>query len=856
MKEYNPQKIEKKWQRIWEMSGLYKAKDFAKKPKKYILVEFPYPSGSGLHVGHARSYSALDAIARKKRMEGYNVLFPFGWDAFGLPTENYAIKTGIHPRQATDRNIKTYKQQIKSLGLSVDWSREIDTTDPKYYKWTQWIFLKFFEKGLAYQAEMPINWCPSCKIGLANEEVVDGRCERCGATTEKRQIKQWLLKITAYADKLLKGLEEVDYLEKIKAQQVNWIGKSEGTEVKFSVVILSEAKNLAIEDSKNSMRFFGPRPQDDNKIVIFTTRVDTIFGVTALVLAPEHPLIKNLKSLIRNYEEVEKYIKATKKKSDLERTSETKERTGVELKGVFAINPANNEKLPVWIADYVLAHYGGGAVMMVPAHDKRDWDFARKHNLKIKEVIVAKKIHPVSPLKNEGENEGESEDSNNEGAYVEYGRLVNSGQFSGLTSEEAIKKITKWLEEKGVGKKKIEYKLRDWIFSRQHYWGEPIPIIHCPKCGSVPVPEKDLPVKLPYVKNYQPTNTGESPLATIKDWVKVKCPKCSGSAKRETDTMPNWAGSSWYFLRYCDPQNNKAFADYKKLKYWLPVDLYNGGMEHTTLHLLYSRFWHKFLYDLKLVPTPEPYARRRSHGMVLAENGQKMSKSRGNVINPDEIIKIYGADTLRIYEMFMGPFDQAISWSQHGLVGCHRFLSKVWNLFQNSHQFVEVRPRQTRGIESKLHQLIKKVNDDLEEMKFNTAIAFFMEFVNFWQQSNQALSKKEAEIFLKLLSPFAPHLAEELWEKLGSFPSADKHKKSIFYEKWPKYDPKLIKEESFELVVQINGRVRDTISAPIDILEEDAQKLALNSEKIRKWLENKPVKKVIFVRNRLINLII
>jgi len=732
MKEYNPKKIESKWQKKWEKSDLYKAKDFAKKPKKYILVEFPYPSGSGLHVGHARSYSALDAIARKKRMEGYNVLFPFGWDAFGLPTENYAIKTGIHPRQATDENIKTYKRQIKSLGLSVDWNREIDTTDPKYYKWTQWMFLKFFEKGLAYQAEMPINWCPSCKIGLANEEVVDGKCERCGAVTQKRQIRQWLLKITAYADKLLKGLEEVDYLEKIKAQQINWIGKSEGTEVKFS--ILGE-------------RFSQKENRSPAIVSVFTTRVDTIFGVTALVLAPEHQSIRNWELGIGNWDEVKKYIEQTKRKSDLERTSETKERTGIELKGIFAVNPANNEKVPVWISDYVLAHYGGGAVMMVPAHDKRDWDFSDAHNLPKKCVIYPRTVWGIDrdfdPLQKKKVFEEEerkidlrfSEILAGNEAYTEYGRLLDSGEFTNLESEEAIAKITNWLEERGLGKKKVEYKLRDWIFSRQHYWGEPIPIIHCEKCGStsspqaVPVPEKDLPVKLPYVKNYQPTDTGESPLATIKEWVNVKCPKCKGPAKRETDTMPNWAGSSWYFLRYCDPKNNKAFADYKKLKYWTPVDLYNGGMEHTTLHLLYSRFWHRFLYDLKLVPTPEPYAQRRSHGMVLAEDGQKMSKSRGNVINPDEIIKIYGTDALRIYEMFMGPFDQAISWSQNGLVGCHRFLSRVCNLFNEKRKTA----KSNKEIIPKLHQLTKKVSNDLEEMKFNTAIAAFMEFINFWQ---------------------------------------------------------------------------------------------------------------------------
>jgi leucyl-tRNA synthetase len=800
MKEYNPQKIEKKWQKRWEKDKkLHQAEDFSKKPKKYILVEFPYPSGDGLHVGHVRSYAALDAIARKKRMEGYNVLYPIGWDAFGLPTENYAIKTGIHPREATDQNVKNFKRQMKSLGLSFDWSREIDTTDPNYYKWTQWIFLKFFENGLAYQAKMPINWCPSCKIGLANEEVIDGKCERCGAQTAKKEVKQWLLKITAYADKLIEGLKEVDYPERIKSSQLNWIGKSEGAEIDFRI--------------------------GDNVVSIFTTRADTVFGVTALILAPEHPIIKNLKSEIKNYEEVEKYIKNASRKSELERINEIKERTGVKLKGVFALNPVNNEKISVWIADYILAHYGGGAVMMVPAHDKRDWDFAKKYKIEIREVISGGDIE--------------------ERAYVEYGKLVNSEQFSGIESKTAIEKIIKWLENKKIGKKKIEYKLRDWIFSRQHYWGEPIPIIHCERCGVVPVPEEDLPVKLPHMEKYQPTDTGESPLADVKEWINVKCPRCKGVARRETDTMPNWAGSSWYFLRYVDSENAKAFADFKKLKYWTPIDLYNGGMEHTTLHLLYSRFWHKFLYDLKLVPTSEPYARRTSHGIVLAEDNRKMSKSWGNVINPDEMVKIYGADAVRVYEMFMGPFEQAISWNTNGLVGCVRFLSRVWNIFQDNKKTGE----KSKEIVSYLHRLIKKINEDLEEMKFNTAIAVIMEFINFWMKEEQSLAKKDTEIFTKILSPFAPHLAEELWEKLG-------HKKSIFYEKWPEYDEELIKEENFELVIQINGRVRDKIQAAVDILENEAQKLALSSEQVKKWTENKEIKKVVFIKNRLINFII
>jgi leucyl-tRNA synthetase len=804
MKEYNPNKIELKWQKKWEKSDLFKAEDFSKKPKKYILAEFPYPSGDGLHVGHLRSYTALDTISRKKRMQGFNVLYPMGWDAFGLPTENYAIKTGIHPRQATDQNIKNFKRQMKSLGLSFDWSREIDTTDPKYYKWTQWIFLKFFEKGLAYQAEMPINWCPSCKIGLANEEVIDNKCERCGAFTEKRNVKQWLLKITAYADKLIEGLKDVDFPSRVKAQQINWVGRSEGTEVDFEIIGYK------------------------TPIFIFTTRVDTIFGVTALVLAPENPIIKNLESKIVNWADVKKYIEKTKKKSDLERVSENKERTGIELKGIEAINPANNEKISVWIADYVLAHYGGGAVMMVPAHDKRDWGFAKKYKIEIREVISGGDISKE--------------------AYIEYGKLVNSNEFSGLNSKEAIEKITKWLEEKKSGKAKVEYKLRDWIFSRQHYWGEPIPIIHCGKCGAVPVPEKDLPIELPYVEKYQPTDSGESPLANVKEWKNVKCPKCGGKAERETDTMPNWAGSSWYFLRYIDPKNDNKFTDEKKLEYWAPVDLYNGGMEHTTLHLLYSRFWHKFLYDLGLVPTVEPYAKRTSHGMVLAEDNRKMSKSWGNVINPDEMVKIYGADAVRVYEMFMGPFEQAISWNTNGLVGCARFLRRVWDLFFNLQRKISEKEEESI-IQSRLHQLIKKVSEDFEEMKFNTAIAAFMEFVNLWFEEGKILSSKDAGNFLKLLSPFAPHITEELWEKLG-------HKESIFLEKWPEYDAELIKEETFELVAQINGKVRDKVEAKIGISENEAKEIVLDREQIKKWIEGKEVKKIIFVKDRLINIIV
>ena len=800
MSKYNPQKIEKKWQEKWEKQKLYQAEDFSKKPKKYIMVEFPYPSGDGLHVGHVRSYTALDALARKKRMEGYNVLYPMGWDAFGLPTENYAIKTGIHPAKVTEQNIKVFKKQMNSLALSFDWSREINTTDPKYYKWSQWIFLQFFKKGLAYQSEMPINWCPSCKIGLANEEVIAGKCERCSAQTEKKLIKQWLLKITKYADRLIDDLEKVNYLEKIKTQQINWIGRSYGTEIDFPIVDSSE------------------------KITVFTTRVDTIFGITTMIIAPEHPLLEKLTSA-ENKEKVKEYVLASKKKSEFERTQLEKEKTGVFL-GSYCLNPINQQKVPIWVSDYVIATYGGGAVMIVPAHDKRDYQFAKKYGLEIREVIAGGDVSKEP--------------------YVEYGKLVNSGQFNSLSSQEAIKKITDWLIKNKCGKKTVQYKLRDWIFSRQHYWGEPIPIIHCAKCGAVAVPEKDLPVELPYVKKYQPSQTGQSPLAKIKKWVEVKCPECAGPAKRETDTMPNWAGSSWYFLRYIDPNNDKELADFKKLKYWLPVDLYNGGMEHTTLHLLYSRFWHKFLYDLDLVPTVEPYQRRYSHGVVLAEDGRKMSKSFNNVIRPDDVIDQYGTDTLRVYEMFMGPFDQMINWSTKGVQGCWRFLNRVWQMFNDQQK---IGSKTDKELLTKLHQLIKKVDNDLEAMKFNTAVAAFMEFTNAWAREKRVLSKKEAEIFLRLLAPLAPHISEELWEQLG-------HRESILKEKWPQYSQKLIEEENFQLIIQINGKVRDKIEVEKGISEKEVKELALSREKVQKWLNNKKPKKVIYIPKRLINLVV
>jgi len=798
--EYSPKEIEPKWQKYWEENNFYQAEDFSKKKKLFLLVEFPYPSGAGLHVGHCRSYSALDAVARKKRMEGFNVLFPMGWDAFGLPTENYAIKTGIHPRIATEKNIANFKKQLKSLGLSFDWSREINTTDPGYYKWTQWIFLKLFEKGLAYQAEIPVNWCPSCRIGLANEEVIDGKCERCGAVSEQRKLKQWMLKITKYADRLINDLEKVDFWEKIKAQQINWIGRSYGAEIDFKI------------DSGESIK-------------AFTTRADTIFGVTAIVLAPEHSLIEKLKAKSSNSKEVDDYIKKSKEKTEFERTELEKKKTGVQLKGVFAINPINNEKINVWVGDYVVGTYGGGAVMVVPAHDKRDYGFAKEYGIEIKEVISGKEA--------------------SEEVFVGYGTLINSGDFNGLSSEKAIEKIVSYLEKKGLGRRTVNFKLRDWIFSRQHYWGEPIPIIHCSKCGLVAVPEKDLPVELPYIEKYQPTNTGESPLAAISEWVNVKCPKCNGPAKRETDTMPNWAGSSWYFMRYIDPKNNQAVADKKKLDYWTPVDWYNGGMEHTTLHLLYSRFWYKFLFDIGIVSNLEPYQKRTSHGMILAEDGRKMSKSFGNVISPDEVVGRYGADALRVYEMFMGPFDQAIAWSTQGVNGVYRFLDRFWNLVEECKNNTKSDNEAIKLV----HKLNKKIDEDLENIKFNTAVAAFMEFLNFATANKEKIGQDIIERMILLLAPFAPHISEELWHSLG-------HNDSVHNQKWPQYDPKMIKEEKANLIIQINGKVRDKIEIEVGISEKEAKEMALSQEKVKNWIKDQKIKKVIFVPNQLINFVI
>ncbi len=797
--EYNPQKIEKKWQDYWEKNNFYQAEDFSEKAKQYILVEFPYPSGQGLHVGHVRGYTALDAIARKRRMQGYNVLFPIGWDAFGLPAENYAIKKGVHPSKIVEENISNYTNQIKNLGLSFDWSREINTTDPDYYKWTQWIFLQLFKKKLAYQAKVPINWCPSCKIGLAHEEVIHGECERCGAKVEQKEIKQWMLKITDYADRLIEDLDDLDYLKEIKKQQIEWIGKSHGTEIDFK-----------IEDSNEAIK-------------VFTTRVDTIFGVTAVVIAPEHSLVEKVITKDR-LKEVEDYIDKSKEKTEFERTKMDKEKTGV-FSGSYCINPATGEKVPIWIGDYVVATYGGGAVMVVPAHDKRDYEFAKKYGLEIKEVVSGGDISKE--------------------AYTDYGKLINSGDFNGLSSEEAIEKITKWLKEKGFGEKKVNYKLRDWVFSRQHYWGEPIPVIHCKKCGVVPVPEKDLPVELPFVENYKPTETGESPLAKIDEWVNVKCPKCGAEARRETDTMPNWAGSNWYYMRYCDPENNNDLADPKKLDYWLPVDWYNGGPEHITLHLLYSRFIYKFLFDIKKAPTKEPYNKRTLHGIVLAEDGRKMSKSLGNVVNPDDIVKEYGADSLRVYEMFMGPFDQSIAWSTESLNGVYKFLGKVWRLVLRCKDNKE----SSKEVLKRVHQLNKKVEEDTEKTKFNTAVAAFMEFVNFAQENKDDVGKEVIERMLILLAPIAPHIAEELWSRIGN-------KESIFQEKWPEYDPSLVEEDVVTIVIQINGKVRDEIDVSSEISQKEVEKLAFDRKKVQNWIDDKEIKKTIFVPGKLINFVV
>jgi leucyl-tRNA synthetase len=796
VKEYDHKKIEKKWQVLWEKKGIYHAKDpssraklttgrsFSEKPKWYSLVEFPYPSGAGLHIGHPRSYTGMDIISRKRRMEGFNVLYPIGWDAFGLPTENYAIKTGKDPRVVTKKNTDTFRRQLKSIGFSFDWSREINTTDPKYYKWTQWIFLQFLKKGLAYKAKVNINWCPKDKTGLANEEVVAGCCERCGTPVEKREKEQWMLAITKYADRLDKDLDTVDYLSQIKLAQRNWIGKSEGVEFEFKTNI-------------------------NRNIKVFTTRIDTLFGVTYVVLSPEHSNIGEFLVQAKNMAEVSEYVRKAKEKINKKDLTLDKEKTGIELKGIKAINPANGEEVPVWVGDYVLADYGTGAVMAVPMHDERDKDFATKYGLPIID----------RPL---------------------------------VDRKEIIKFVG--------GKEKTTFKLRDWVFSRQRYWGEPIPVINCPDCGLVPVPEKDLPVLLPKVKNYQPTDSGESPLANISKWVNVKCPKCKGQAKRETDTMPNWAGSSWYYLRYTDAKNKKEFASKKNLKYWTPVDWYNGGNEHTTLHLLYSRFWHKFLFDLKLVPTSEPYKKRTSHGMILGEGGVKMSKSLGNVINPDEIVKTYGADTLRVYEMFMGPFSQSVAWSTESIIGSRRFIEKVWRL---SRTVLDTNPKMSKTVldsspelQKLLHKTIKKVGEDIEEMHFNTAISSLMILATEMEKND--VSVKDYKKFLQILAPFAPHVAEDIWQKtvFGETSLKTVFKDSIHLSKWPKYDESLIKDEEIKIAVQVNGKVRTEIMIQVDESEEEIKKQATSNEIILRHTNGKEIKKIIYVKGRLINIVI
>ena len=763
---YNHKVVEKKWQKVWDDEKAFAATNDYSKPKYYALVEFPYPSGQGLHVGHPRPYTALDIVARKRRMQGYNVLYPMGWDAFGLPTENYAIKNKIHPKIVTENNVKHFKDQLHSLGYSFDWDREINTTDPKYYKWTQWIFLKLFKAGLAYKKEMPINWCTSCKVGLANEEVVNGVCERCGAPVVRKVKSEWMLKITDYADKLIEGLNDVDYIERVKVSQKNWIGRSTGAEVDFR-----------IKDTEDKLR-------------IYTTRCDTLFGVTYMVVSPEHPYLDKYKDQIKNWEEIVAYREQASRKSDFERAELAKDKTGVAIDGLTAINPVNGKEVPIWVSDYVLMSYGTGAIMAVPAHDERDWEFAKKFHLPIIQVVA----------KN-----GEEVDVN-EAAFTDVatGVLINSDFLNGLEVKDAKEKMIKFLEEKGIGQAKTNYKLRDWVFSRQRYWGEPIPIVHCDKCGYVPIDESELPLLLPEVESYMPTDNGESPLAAMTDWVNTTCPCCGGPAKRETDTMPQWAGSSWYFLRYTDPHNDKALASPEALKYWLPVDWYNGGMEHTTLHLLYSRFWHKFLYDQGVVPTPEPYQKRTSHGMILGENGEKMSKSRGNVVNPDDIVQEYGADTLRTYEMFIGAFDLAASWSEDGVKGCRRFLDRVWKL----QDLMTDEEGYSKDLEIKMHQTIKKVSNDFENLKYNTAIAAMMTLLNDFYKKG-SITRGELKTLIILLNPVAPHITEEMWQIIGC-------EGRVYQQTWPEFEEAKTVESSVEIAVQINGKVKGTLGIQKD----------------------------------------
>jgi leucyl-tRNA synthetase len=801
---YNHHTVEKKWQKIWEEEKAFATSDDYSKPKFYALVEFPYPSGQGLHVGHPRPYTALDIVARKRRMQGYNVLYPMGWDAFGLPTENYAIKNRIHPRVVTKNNVERFKGQLQSLGYSFDWDREINTTDPEYYKWTQWIFLKLFKAGLAYKKEMPINWCTSCKVGLANEEVVNGVCERCGAPVVRKVKSEWMLKITNYADKLIKDLDEVDYIEKVKVSQKNWIGRSEGAEVEF-----------ALKDREDTLR-------------VYTTRPDTLFGATYMVVSPEHPLIDKYRSEIKNWDAIEEYRQMAARKSDFERTELVKDKTGVVLDGITAINPVNGKEIPVWISDYVLMTYGTGAIMAVPAHDDRDWDFAKKFGLPMIQVVEGKN-GPVDI---------------NEAAFTDVatGKMINSDFLNGLEVTEAKEKMKDFLEEKKLGNRKVNYKLRDWVFSRQRYWGEPIPIVNCEKCGFVPLDESELPLVLPEVESYMPTDNGESPLAAMTEWVNTTCPCCGGPAKRETDTMPQWAGSSWYFLRYTDPSNKEALASQEALKYWLPVDWYNGGMEHTTLHLLYSRFWHKFLYDEGVVPTKEPYQKRTSHGMILGENGEKMSKSRGNVVNPDDIVQAYGADTLRTYEMFIGAFDLSASWSEDGVKGCRRFLERVWKL----QTILTEEESYSKDMETKMHQTIKKVSSDFENLKYNTAIAAMMALINDFYKKN-AVTRGEYKTLLTLLNPVAPHITEELWEIIGG-------SGRVYQASWPEYEEAKTVESTVEIAVQVNGKTRATLKIGKD--DPKDQVLAGAKETIADKLEGKNIVKEIYVPGRIVNIVV
>lgn len=798
--DYKFSEIEKKWQDIWEKEGAFKAKNDFTKPKFYGLIEFPYPSGNGLHVGHPKSNTAIDIISRKRRMEGYNVLYPIGWDAFGLPTENYAIKNKIHPSIVTKQNVDHFREQLKKIGFSFDWDREINTTDPSYYKWTQWIFLQMYKHGLAYKAEIPINFCTSCKVGLANEEVVNGVCERCGGEVVQKVKSQWMLKITEYAERLYDDLDETDFIDKVKIQQRNWIGKSKGAEVRFKVA------------------------GTDEELIVFTTRPDTLFGATYMVVSPEHKILEKLN--IENIDEVKAYQKEAAKKSEFERTEMNKDKTGVMLKGVKAINPVNGKEIPIWISDYVLASYGTGAIMAVPAHDDRDWAFAKKFNMPIIQVISG---------------EGDVNEAPN--TNTDTGVMINSGFLDGIEVKKAIDTMIKYLEEKGIGKAKTNFKLRDWVFSRQRYWGEPIPMVHCDKCGWVPLPEESLPLELPYTDSYEPTDNGESPLANLTDWVNTTCPHCGGKATRETDTMPNWAGSSWYFLRYIDPHNDKEIADKELLKYWLPVDWYNGGMEHTTLHLLYSRFWHKFLYDIGVVPTNEPYQKRTAHGMILGANGEKMSKSRGNVINPDDMIAQYGADTLRMYEMFMGAFDQAAPWSEKSVKGCYRFLERVYNLMD----ILVDGDEYSKELESIMHKTIKKVSNDYEKMKFNTAIASMMELINEVYKVGK-INKAELKTFITLLNPVAPHITEEMWERAG-------FEGRLYQTIWPECDEEKTVDSVVEVPVQVNGKLRSVIKINKGATSEEVERIALADEEVKKFIDGKEIVKKIYVPERIFTIV-